>query len=61
MSEIKFVERNDILGYIDRLYHSGLGKQKSLEYLTEYIGHLTYLIVDEDELNKSELWMHRRE
>ena len=61
MNEIKFVERDDVLRYIDRLNHSGLGKKKSLEFLTKYICHLTYLNVEEDELNKSELWRHRKE
>ena len=37
----RLVNCNDILKYIDRLKNSGLGKNKTLEYLTTYIYKLT--------------------
>ena len=33
----KWVDADEILRYLDRLSNSGLGKQKTLEYLTKYI------------------------
>ena len=33
----KLIYADELLSYIDRLSNSGLGKQKSLEYLTKYI------------------------
>lgn len=37
----KLVNCNEIIKYIDRLRNSGLGKNKTLEYLTKYITKLT--------------------
>ena len=33
----KWVDVDEILSYLNRLSNSGLGKQKTLEYLTKYI------------------------
>ena len=33
----KWVDADEILRYLNRLSNSGLGKQKTLEYLTKYI------------------------
>ena len=33
----KWVDADEILSYLNRLSNSGLGKQKTLEYLTKYI------------------------
>lgn len=31
------VSRKDIIGYIDRVTHSGLGRNKALEYIRKYV------------------------
>ena len=33
----RFISRADVLGYIDRLETSGLGKGKALEYFRKYV------------------------
>ena len=33
----KWIDADELLSYIDRVKNSGLGKQKTLEYLTKYI------------------------
>ena len=33
----KLINADELLSYVDRVKNSGLGKQKSLEYLTKYI------------------------
>ena len=33
----KWIDVDELLSYIDRVKNSGLGKQKTLEYLTKYI------------------------
>ena len=33
----KWIDTDEILRYLNRLSNSGLGKQKTLEYLTKYI------------------------
>ena len=34
---MKLINADELLSYIDRVKNSGLGKQKTLEYLTKYI------------------------
>lgn len=35
----KWVDVDELLSYLNRLSNSGLGKQKTLEYLTKYINN----------------------
>ena len=34
---MRLIDADELLSYIDRVKNSGLGKQKTLEYLTKYI------------------------
>ena len=33
----RLIDADELLSYIDRVKNSGLGKQKSIEYITKYI------------------------
>ena len=37
----KWIDADDLLSYIDRLKNSGIGKHKSLEYITKYICNMS--------------------
>ena len=34
---MRLIDADELLSYIDRVKNSGLGKQKSIEYITKYI------------------------
>ena len=36
-----FIDTNELLLYIDRLKNSGMGKHKTLEYITKYISNMS--------------------
>ena len=36
----KWVDADEILRYLNRLSNSGLGKQKTIEYITKYISNM---------------------
>ena len=38
---IRFIDINELLLYIDNLKNSGMGKQKTLEYITRYISNMS--------------------
>ena len=37
---IRLIDADELLSYIDRVKNSGLGKQKSIEYITKYISNM---------------------
>lgn len=37
---MKLIDADELLSYIDRVKNSGLGKQKTIEYITKYISNM---------------------
>ena len=37
---MKLIYADELLSYIDRVKNSGLGKQKTIEYITKYISNM---------------------
>lgn len=37
---MKLIDGDELLSYIDRVKNSGLGKQKTIEYITKYISNM---------------------
>lgn len=38
---MKLINADELLSYIDRVKNSGLGKQKTIEYITKYINNIS--------------------
>ena len=36
----RLIDADELLSYIDRVKNSGLGKQKTIEYITKYISNM---------------------
>lgn len=45
---IEAINKKDVLTYIDRVEHSGMGKTKSIEYIKKYISNSTAVLVEEE-------------
>ena len=37
---MRLIDVDELLSYIDRIKNSGLGKQKTIEYITKYISNM---------------------
>ena len=37
---MRLIDADELLSYIDRVKNSGLGKQKTIEYITKYISNM---------------------
>ena len=62
----RLIDVDELLSYIDRVKNSGLGKQKSLEYITKYISNMpTAFNVDkvveklEEQISKHDLLFNK--
>lgn len=45
---IEVINKKDVLTYIDRVEHSGMGKTKSIEYIKKYISYSNVALVEEE-------------
>ena len=62
----RLIDADKLLSYVDRVKNSGLGKQKSLEYITKYISNMpTAFNVDkvveklEEQISKHDLLFNK--
>ena len=37
---MRLIDADELLSYVDRVKNSGLGKQKTIEYITKYISNM---------------------